>query len=236
MNDNCQQNKFFVSLKNRKIKARKIESVLKDFWHKEVIENLNILDVGCGIGQISEYSAGKNRVHCVDVDDRLDMEDRNTVAFTLLTSSNFPFEDNSFDIAITNHVMEHIKEQENHLSEIHRVLKPAGVCYIAMPNKNFLIEPHYKIPLIHYLPYPMFHGVLSVLGKYKEDLFLLSYGQMLKLFQEQKFEVTEYTSKVIKEPERFNLDFMFTKFIPGFLWEMTKPFSPTNIFILQKTL
>jgi 2-polyprenyl-3-methyl-5-hydroxy-6-metoxy-1,4-benzoquinol methylase len=139
-----------------------------------------------------------------------------------------------FDIVFTNHVVEHIEDQRSHLQEIHRVLKPGAVCYLATPNRNYPIEPHYKIPLIHYLPHGLFHGVLRLLGRYKEDLFLLSHQQMLKLFSSHGFKVTEYTGRVLKDPERFHLGFTPTRYIPAFLVGFIERISPTNIFILRK--
>lgn len=44
-----------------------------------------------------------------------------------------PFEDNTFDIAMCNHVMEHVNDDIKAMSEIHRVLKPGGWAIIQIP-------------------------------------------------------------------------------------------------------
>jgi SAM-dependent methyltransferase len=44
-----------------------------------------------------------------------------------------PFEDNTFDIAMCNHVMEHVEDDIKAMSEIHRVLKPGGWAIIQIP-------------------------------------------------------------------------------------------------------
>lgn len=46
----------------------------------------------------------------------------------------FPFEDNSFDTIITFQVIEHVKDDEGFVKEIHRVLKPGGRALITTPN------------------------------------------------------------------------------------------------------
>ncbi|WP_370090218.1 class I SAM-dependent methyltransferase [Ekhidna sp.] len=45
-----------------------------------------------------------------------------------------PFEDNSFDTIITFQVIEHVKDDENFIKEIHRVLMPGGTALITTPN------------------------------------------------------------------------------------------------------
>lgn len=44
--------------------------------------------------------------------------------------------DNSFDIVICFHVLEHIPDDKKAMGEIKRVLKPGGVCYIQTPFKK----------------------------------------------------------------------------------------------------
>ena len=43
------------------------------------------------------------------------------------------FKDNSFDYIISNHVMEHIKDEQKFLSELLRVLKPSGKICLMFP-------------------------------------------------------------------------------------------------------
>lgn len=44
-----------------------------------------------------------------------------------------PFEDNTFDVAFCNHVMEHVKDDIRCMREINRVLKPGGWAIIQSP-------------------------------------------------------------------------------------------------------
>lgn len=45
-----------------------------------------------------------------------------------------PFEDNTFDVAFCNHVMEHVADYEQCMREIYRVLKPGGWAIIQSPQ------------------------------------------------------------------------------------------------------
>ncbi|MER3328395.1 MAG: class I SAM-dependent methyltransferase [Candidatus Kapaibacterium sp.] len=44
--------------------------------------------------------------------------------------------DNSFDIILCYHVLEHIPDDKKAMSELYRVLKPGGFCYIQTPFKD----------------------------------------------------------------------------------------------------
>ena len=41
--------------------------------------------------------------------------------------------DNSFDMVLCYHVLEHIPDDRKAMSELYRVLKPEGICYIQTP-------------------------------------------------------------------------------------------------------
>lgn len=46
---------------------------------------------------------------------------------------NLPFEDNKFDVAICNHVLEHVDDDIQAMKEIYRVLKPGGWAILQVP-------------------------------------------------------------------------------------------------------
>lgn len=47
---------------------------------------------------------------------------------------DIPFPENSFDIVVCNHVMEHVDDDIKCMSEIHRVLKPGGWAIMQVPQ------------------------------------------------------------------------------------------------------
>ncbi len=223
----------FVSQHDREVKAKKIEAVLTDALACASIQDMHILDLGCGVGRIAGHFAAHNVVVAADVRDRLEIP-RERIRFVLLRSETLPFGDAEFDIVVTNHVIEHVRDQLAHLKEIRRVLKDSGVAYIATPNRYFPMEPHYGVPLIHYLPNGLFHATLRAMRRYRDDVYLLSYRRMRWLFNSSGFQVTEYTGRVLKEPVKFHMERFWPARLPGVFLEATKFFSPTNIFVLRK--
>lgn len=129
-------------------KAERIEAVLQVFGQD--LGSKDVLDVGTGSGMIASYFQARVRtIWSVDVlDERADKD----FPFRLIQSESLPFDDASFDVVISNHVIEHVDDQLRHLQEIARVLRPDGVCYLATPNKFWPIEPHFALPFLAWLP------------------------------------------------------------------------------------
>ena len=113
---------------NRSTKAKMIEAFVVTALGKPV-NDLKILDIGCGNGQIGNYFAQKNDVSGVDVEDKTG-GNKPDFNYYLIEDENLPFDDNHFDLIISHHVIEHVSDQTKHLSEIRRTLKTerTGLC------------------------------------------------------------------------------------------------------------
>lgn len=90
------------------------------------------INIGCG----NDYRDGY-----VNIDKN--NEARCDVAMDLETDK-FPFEDNSIDYAVANHVIEHITNLTHLMNEVHRVLKPGAIFHIEVPVANSI--SHWKDP------------------------------------------------------------------------------------------
>lgn len=222
--------KNFVIDKYRVKKAKKIDSVLSDFLGQE-IKNKVILDIGTGNGEIAEYFSKNNKVISVDtIDQRKNKKSK--VLFNKVKSEKLPFEDNTFDIIISNHVIEHVLDGEKHIQEIKRVLKKNGICYLATPNRIFPWETHYKVLFIHYLPKIWFNKILKLFNKFKGDIYLLDYFSLKKLIS-KNFKINEYTHKIIKNPNKYHFNVFLIDRLPIYLIEKLNFISKINIFILE---
>lgn len=222
----------FVIKEGRLNKAKKIESVLSNFLNKNIC-GYKILDIGCGTGEIIDYFKTDNTVYAVDMLNQI-KKGIKIKNFNIVDSAVLPFKNNYFDVIISNHVVEHIEDQDTHMREIFRCLKPGSICYYATPNKNYFLEPHHRIPFIHYFGQNIFHKILKWLNLYEEDIYLLSHKNMKSSFHKHKFKYYEYTAKVIKNPDYFNLKSRVFKNIPLPILNVLQVIIPTNIFIIMK--
>lgn len=112
----------------------------------------DVLEIGCGEGYGLDFIA-KNANSLTVIDKSKSVLDKiknkhpkiNILHQKIPPLSNL--KDNSFDIVISFQVIEHIKDANLFIKEIHRVLKPNGKAYITTPNskKTIARNPwHYK--------------------------------------------------------------------------------------------
>lgn len=146
-----------MDIEARRWKGMKIERLLDI---QPAAPGRRLLEIGTGSGGIAHYFAThadlKLQVDAVDVVDSRRIQD--AYRFTLVRGVDLPFADASFDYVISNHVIEHVGEREdqlNHLREIRRVMKPGARAYLAVPNRWMLIEPHYRLAFLSWLPHSL---------------------------------------------------------------------------------
>lgn len=174
-------------MRSRRRKALKIERLL-DLTPGP--QPLRMLEVGTGSGGIANYFGTHPTLAC-DVD-AIDVRD-NRVAldgyrFRLVADTTLPFADAAFDVVISNHVIEHVGDeiaQRAHLAELRRVLAAGGVGYLAVPNRWMIVEPHYRVPFLSWLPRSWRSGYLRLVGKGSfYDVEPLQLRQLEKLLQD----------------------------------------------------
>lgn len=116
-----------------------------------------ILDIGTGTGfiasELSRAAGPDGTVTSIDVMDTRLLVDGYT--FVPISGTALPFAADSFDLVVSNHVIEHVgpgESRQHHLDEIARVLAPGGACYLATPSRWAPMEPHFKVPLLSWPP------------------------------------------------------------------------------------
>jgi SAM-dependent methyltransferase len=89
------------------------------------------------------------------------------------------------------------------MSEIHRILKPGGICYFAAGNRVKFMEAHYRLPLLSVIPKWLGHIYVRLAGKAEKYYEThLSYWGLRKLVG--AFEIVDYTKEVVRDPVKYS--------------------------------
>jgi SAM-dependent methyltransferase len=138
---------------------------------------LRILDMGCGNGHLISFlhnhltlpAGGSFEVHGFDVADSAVQAPgffADTIAHLnekcpgvewserlrqITTRDPWPYPDESFDVILSNQVMEHVQDHDFVLGEIQRVLTPDGLSVHLFPLKHYVFEDHLKLPAVHWI-------------------------------------------------------------------------------------
>lgn len=123
---------------------RWVEKRRLDLTHREINPNLNseILDVGCGAGNLLEKLIGK-RIIGIDLSEFLlgiarERLRGNNIELIVGAAENLPFPDNSFDKVVCSEVLEHVLSPESVIVEIHRICKKDGELILTIPNEKLI--------------------------------------------------------------------------------------------------
>lgn len=241
-NISLRQSHAALDMRSRQAKARKIEAILST---KLKLTDARVLDVGAGSGIIANHMSQcvgpDGQVVAVDVMDQRQVQ--NGFRFVQVTDTRLPFEDASFDVVISNHVMEHVGNhhaQLTHLTEINRVLKENGMCYIAVPNRWSIIEPHFRLPLLSWLPPALRSTYLRLVGRGRfYDCNPLSRAELIHLIHQSGLIADEATLEAIKVMLIVENVSSLMKFLLKYSDIVTLPFMgiiPTLIFVGQKKI
>ncbi|MBV8732048.1 MAG: methyltransferase domain-containing protein [Acidobacteriia bacterium] len=96
--------------------------------------NARILEIGAGpSNKTSRFLASLGALTGVDVSDEVLANDALARA-RVSTGSKLPFSDETFDVCVSNFVLEHVEDPQTHFREVARVLAPGGVYCFRTPN------------------------------------------------------------------------------------------------------
>ena len=105
----------------------------------------------------------------------------------------FPFNDNEFSVAFSNAVVEHVGGFEKQLKFINEMYRVGRQLYFTTPAREFPLEMHTNLPLIHWLPKQIFNRVVILVGKgwaAGDYMNLLTKSKLVELMRAS--HVTEY--------------------------------------------
>jgi methionine biosynthesis protein MetW len=112
----------------------------------------NILDVGCGNGDrtiriANHFNIDIRNAYGVDYDEQnvIASKKRFNAKKIDLETDDLPYEDNTFDLAICNQVLEHLKNYRKVIDDLIRVTKGGGYIAVGIPNLAHLINRIYLL-------------------------------------------------------------------------------------------
>ncbi len=125
------------------------------FEHEMAKNNLSrdsfVLDIGCGEGYgTSTLSKNVKKIIGLDIGERTisnasQKYGSGNCIFTKYDGKIIPYKDNTFDAAVSFHVIEHVQNDLDFISEIYRILKKGGIMVMTTPNKTVRIGKNGKL-------------------------------------------------------------------------------------------
>lgn len=121
-------------------------------WHKAMEQNIQnilfllennarakVVDIGCGDGQVTvryKQRIGGEITGVDGVEERLKAALDKGVdhIINVELEKKWPLKDSSFDVVVSNQVIEHILDIDHFIKEIYRILKPGGYCVVSTEN------------------------------------------------------------------------------------------------------
>ncbi len=203
-------------------------------------QKLSCLDVGCSNGIITNYLAKYfYEVTGIDIDSMAIKNARSSskpknVSFFEMSAEKTSFEDKSFDAVICNQIYEFVNDQDALATEIFRILKPGGACFLGARNRLTFLESQLGIPLLHFLPTKIANIIASFFNKKYYPARYLALWELKKLFK--KFIIHDMTIPILKNPKKYGyISLIKYNFIIKFLpIHLIYPLLPNYIWILKK--
>lgn len=226
-----------LDLPSRRYKGLKIERLL-DLASRR--QPMRMLEVGTGSGGIAHYFGTHPRLQCevtaVDVVDNRRVNEG--YSYRQVRGVELPFADTSFDVVISNHVIEHVGDadaQGRHLAEIRRVMRPSGFGYLAVPNRWMLTEPHYRLKFLSWWPRALRTPYLRLMRKGTfYDCEPLQMWQLERMLDAAGFRYRNLSIEAWRET--FDIEYpeagatRLLRAVPDTLLKPLRPIIPTLIY------
>lgn len=142
-----------------------------------------VLDLGCGNGEIvAEYRENSFQGFGCDFQFKegpkvASLHESEVIRLIDGSRYRLPFDDNSFDLVVSNQVFEHVQDYPSCLSEIVRVLKPGGIGLHMFPSRYRPIEAHVYVPFASIIKQYWWLLIWAYLGIRKQAHKNLSPGE-----------------------------------------------------------
>ena len=124
--------------KNSSIANHELDQLIKNYF-SYTAKGLKILDVGSGLCNYypENVTESKNKYFACDLSNDLKkFLEKRGIKFIQgdMVKDKLKLKENSFDIIICSHVIEHLEEPSNILFEINKLLKISGILFLKTPD------------------------------------------------------------------------------------------------------
>lgn len=241
----------------RRAQAAKIQAVIAHFVSSQQAPEpaaWRCLDVGCSTGVITQALAARHGVAVgLDLDQdalRYSAAQWNERTLPVAASAvRLPCRDAAFDLVVCNQVYQYVPDVAALLAEIHRVLRPHGVCFFGARNLWGLIARENRLPWLadgldrlgggfgrrvtHWLDRQ------ALRNNWRHTAGRLWPYRKLRALAGRYFTVMDYTTRVLSTPALARLflakerDRKLAR-LAGPLLPLVKPFLPTHLWMLEK--
>ena len=130
---------------------------------------------------------------------------RENLRFLVADALDIPFPACAFDVVVCSQIYEHVPDQPKLFEEIRRVLRPGGVCYFAATNRLVLVEPHYRLWFLSWLPRNLADRYLRLRGRGKHY-----YERMHGLAELRRltsaFRTVDFTERMLADPVKYAIE------------------------------
>lgn len=157
------------------------------------------LDVGAGAGRLIELFRQRFQTEssACDYTDKLMKLPNQKVDIADLNSEKLPYSDAAFDIVTATEVVEHLENHREVLRDLHRVLKPGGVCILSTPN---ILNLNSRLRFLWFGfwnlfgPLPVKHGALYSTGGHINPIsyFYLAHSLLDAGFTDVQWRVDKF--------------------------------------------
>lgn len=181
--------------------SRRAEIILENL---KLSPGMRVLDIGCGrgfyLGALAQLNLGveifgldhNSQYLKLAAENLKTIKTSSKVSLCLAESQKLPFNENYFDRVICSEVLEHVKDDEEVISEIFRVLKKGGMLLLSVPVKNY---PACWDPLNFFLEHTLGKHLPSKIwwlsGIWADHLRLYDQVELLYKLQKRRFKINK---------------------------------------------
>lgn len=183
-------------LAGRRTKAR----IIAHLCREELASAARIADLGSGTGIIKNELEVEFRkpIFGFDLPEARLVDARTTVRADVL---RLPVSDAVFDFVILNHVYEHVSDSALLFREAYRVLTPRGRAYVSAGNRYAVMEPHYRLPFLSWLPAGAASRYLRLSGRggRYDGIRFLTYRRLRDVMAAPGFAIRDITRRAVDD-------------------------------------